>query len=204
MPAKLSQRFEDALCLATRLHADQQRKGSQTPYIAHLLSVAALVIESGGDEDEIIAALLHDAVEDQGGQPTLALIQEHFGIRVADIVAGCTDTDTYPKPPWQARKQAYLAHLPDSSSAVRRVSLADKLHNARCLLRDLRQEGLAVFDKFNGGQAGTLWYYHSLVQIFQAQETNFMSTELARVVDEIDFLVSQAGSEPNKHKTRLQ
>jgi (p)ppGpp synthase/HD superfamily hydrolase len=190
------------LCFANQLHAGQTRKGSQTPYIAHLLSVAALVLECGGDEDEVIAALLHDAVEDQGGQPTLALIQARFGARVAGIVAGCTDTDASPKPPWQERKRAYLAHLPHSSPEVRRVSLADKLHNARCLLRDLRREGLPAFDKFNGGQAGTLWYYHSLVQIFQELENNFMSAELARVVNEIQQLVAQATDAASESEAR--
>ncbi|GAH03459.1 unnamed protein product, partial [marine sediment metagenome] len=140
MTSILTARFEDALVFTAQLHAQQYRKGSQIPYIAHLLSVSALVIEAGGDEDLAIAALLHDAVEDQGGLETLVKIRQRFGKRVAGIVDSCSDSYIMPKPAWKPRKENYLDKLQTSSQEVRLVSLADKLHNARNTLRDLRKE----------------------------------------------------------------
>jgi len=137
----LSNRFEDALRYAYTLHARQTRKGSNIPYIAHLLGVTALVLEDGGSEDEAIAALLHDAVEDQGGMKTLMEIRRRYGDLVAEIVEGCTDAIASPKPPWRQRKERYIEHLRHASPAVRRVSLSDKLHNARSILEDLRKDG---------------------------------------------------------------
>lgn len=191
----LGARFEDALIEATRLHAAQKRKGTDIPYIAHLLAVAALVLEDGGDEDEAIAALLHDAVEDQGGAATREHIRRRFGERVARIVDGCTDADTIPKPPWRARKEAYIQHLRDAPADVRRVSRADKLHNARAILADLRREGNALWQRFNGGRAGTLWYYRALVQTFQEVGPCFMVEELDRVVSEIEHLADATATE---------
>ena len=136
--SKLTNRFEEALVYATQLHSHQTRKRTGTPYIAHLLSVTALVLEAGGEEDEAISALLHDAVEDQGGKKTLKEIQRRFGNKVAEIVLSCTDAYIFPKPPWQERKESYIAHLKEASPESKRVSLADKLHNARSILRDLR------------------------------------------------------------------
>lgn len=182
----LTSRFEDALVFAHQLHASQTRKGTSIPYIAHLLAVTALVIADGGDEDQAIAALLHDAVEDQGGLKTLQLIRSRFGERVAVIVDGCTDAYGSPKPPWRERKERYLEHLKHASPEVQRVSLADKLHNARSILRDLRQNGEDIWSRFNGGKSGTLWYYHSLVLIFQQQVDSPMVEELALVVGEIE------------------
>jgi (p)ppGpp synthase/HD superfamily hydrolase len=190
MPEKLSQRFQDALVYAAQLHASQVRKGSTTPYIAHLLGVTALVLESGGDEEQAIAALLHDAVEDQGGMKTLEIIRKRFGERVARIVDGCTDARQMPKPPWKARKEAYIEHLRSVPPDVRLVSLADKVHNARAILADLRTQGSLTWDKFNGGRQGTLWYYHSLVEVFQATGNDFLTGELKRVVGEIERLAS--------------
>jgi GTP pyrophosphokinase len=187
----LSSHFTEALVYATRLHAGQVRKGTQIPYVAHLLSVAALVLEAGGDEDEAIAALLHDAVEDQGGLETLTEIQRRFGDRVAVIVEGCSDAYTQPKPPWRKRKESYLAHLSDASPEVRRVSLADKLHNARSIHRDLQENGTGLFSKFNGGKSGTLWYYSRLVEIFEATESSPMTYEFAQVVRKIQSFVEQ-------------
>jgi (p)ppGpp synthase/HD superfamily hydrolase len=185
---KLSDRFTEALVYTTELHARQQRKGTDVPYIAHLLGVAAIVLEDGGDEDEAIAALLHDAVEDQGGLPILAIISERFGERVADIVQGCTDADTHPKPPWQERKEEYIAHVRHASPSVRRVSLADKLHNARAVLHDQRQIGDAIFDRFAGGKAGTIWYYRTLAHVFLDTHSGPNAAELDRVVTEIERL----------------
>jgi (p)ppGpp synthase/HD superfamily hydrolase len=187
MTAILTARFEDALVYAAQLHTHQNRKGSQTPYIAHPLSVAALVIESGGDEDIAIAALLHDAVEDQGGLETLAEIRRRYGEKVAEIVDSCSDAYTIPKPPWRERKRTYLAHLPEATSEARLVSLADKLHNARSILRDL-QEGNDIWEKFKGGKEGTLWYYRNLVDIFQQLDEGFLVDELSRVVNQIENL----------------
>jgi (p)ppGpp synthase/HD superfamily hydrolase len=182
----LTGRFEDALRYAAHLHARQKRKGTPIPYVAHLLAVAGLVLENGGDEDQAIAALLHDAVEDQGGIPTLQEIRKRFGERVARIVDGCTDAYVHPKPPWRKRKEDYLAHLRLAEADVRLVSLADKLHNARSILRDLRRDGPQSLSRFNGGRSGTLWYYRSLVAIFQELDDSLMVAELAEAVDEIE------------------
>jgi (p)ppGpp synthase/HD superfamily hydrolase len=184
----LTHRFQDALVYAAQLHARQLRKASTTPYIAHLLGVTALVLEAGGDEDQAIAALLHDAVEDQGGMQTLEAIRSRFGERVAGIVDGCTDAYQVPKPPWKERKEEYMQHLRSVPQDVRLVSLADKVYNAHAILADLRRQGSETWDKFNGGKQGTLWYYHTLAEIFQATGNDALTAELTRVVGEIDLL----------------
>jgi GTP pyrophosphokinase len=183
----LSPRFEDALVYATRLHANQRRKGSGIPYVAHLLAVCAIVLEYGGGEDEAIAALLHDAVEDQGGPRTREEIRRRFGEAVVAIVDACSDTDEVPKPPWLARKEAYIARIAAEPAPARLVSAADKLHNARSILKDYREIGDAVWDRFHGGREGTLWYYSALVEAFRSAdvEHSALIDELARVVDEI-------------------
>jgi (p)ppGpp synthase/HD superfamily hydrolase len=186
----LTYRFKDALCYATDLHADQIRKGSGTPYIAHLLGVASLVLEFGGSEDEAIAALLHDAVEDQGGKHTRKIIAEKFGENVALIVDGCTDTDSLIKPPWRKRKEDYISHLKSASSSVRLVSSCDKLYNARSILSDYRMLGEEIWDRFKGGKKdGTLWYYQSLVEEFKKTGDHPVYDELERTVTEILRLV---------------
>jgi (p)ppGpp synthase/HD superfamily hydrolase len=184
----LTARFTEALVYATTLHATQRRKGSNEPYIAHLLGVTALVLEDSGDEDAAIAALLHDSVEDQGGQQTLDAIRERFGERVARIVEGCTDADVIPKPPWRERKERYIAHLRHAPADVRRISLADKLHNARAILRDLRIHGDALWDRFKGGKDGTLWYYRTLATVFQETRSGPNADELTRVVAAVESL----------------
>jgi (p)ppGpp synthase/HD superfamily hydrolase len=184
----LSPRFAEALVLANRLHATQVRKGTAIPYIAHLLAVAGLVLEHGGDEDTAIAALLHDAIEDQGGAATREEIRRRFGDRVTMIVDGCTDAETIPKPPWRARKEAYVAHVAHAPVEVRLVSSADKLHNARAILSDYRQVGEAVWARFSGGKAGTLWYYRALVTTFRAVEVTPLVEELDRTVSELERL----------------
>lgn len=181
----LTNRFEQALIYASRLHHKQIRKGSNVPYISHLLSVSSLVLEDGGDEDEAIAALLHDAVEDQGGQATREVIFDMFGARVVEIVDGCTDADTIPKPAWRERKQQYIDNLRDASASIRKVSLADKLHNARSILKDLSQEGEETWGKFKGGKKGTLWYYQTLLELFLKTDTDsWMVQELKRIVEQ--------------------
>ena len=182
----LSSRFETALSFTARLHAAQIRKGSATPYIAHLLSVAGIVLEHGGTEDEAIAALLHDAIEDQGGPATRETICRLFGPEVAAIVDGCTDTDVFPKPPWRERKEAYIKHLADASPAVRLVSCADKLHNVRSTLSDFEILGDDVWQRFRGGKSGSLWYYRALVAAFTAHGVTPLVSELERAVRELE------------------
>jgi (p)ppGpp synthase/HD superfamily hydrolase len=189
----LSARFEEALILAVRWHAGQVRKETTIPYIAHLLGVASLVLEQGADEDEAIAALLHDAVEDQGGTVALEEIRRRFGDGVAEIVAGCTDAWTTPKPPWRERKEAYIAHLCQASASVRLVSAADKLHNARAILADYRALGEALWSRFNGGKEGTLWYYRALVETLRATDSTPLVEELDRTVSEIERLAHMEG-----------
>lgn len=184
----LSPRFTAALTFATELHATQIRKGSQTPYIAHLLAVASLVIENGGNEDEAIAALLHDAIEDQGGATTRAEIRRRFGDNVTAIVDGCTDADTNPKPPWRQRKETYISHIPTASPSVLLVSVADKLHNARSILHDYRIIGDNIWQRFQGKKDGTLWYYRSLVNAFLPTFPHPLTQELDRVVSELENL----------------
>ncbi|MEN6615781.1 MAG: HD domain-containing protein [Syntrophorhabdus sp.] len=188
----LGRRFEDAFLYAAKLHARQVRKGSGVPYIAHLIGVASIALEYGADEDEAIAALLHDAIEDQGGTKTRQGILDRFGKRVADIVEGCTDADTQPKPPWKERKEAYIAHIKDALPSVHLVSCSDKLHNARTILKDFRVHGEALWERFKGGKDGTLWYYRALSDSFRAVYPTPLSEELERVVAELERLVSEA------------
>ena len=180
-------RLSNAVAFALQIHAEQTRKGSETPYISHLLGVAGLVLEHGGDEDQAMAGLLHDAVEDQGAHQ-LDAIRERFGPRVASIVEGCTDADTLPKPPWKARKEAYIEHLEHVSPDVWLVSCADKVHNARAICSDLRTYGLAVFDRFKGGRDGTLWYYDTLAKAFERLMPGPLAVELAEGVREMKRL----------------
>ena len=187
----LSSRFEGALIMATRLHKNQVRKGARIPYVAHLLAVTALVLEDGGDEDQAIAALLHDAVEDQGGIEILDEIQRRFGELVAHIVEGCSDSFQSPKPPWRERKVNYLRHLREADIDILRVSLADKLHNAFSILRDLQQHGDVIWERFKGGKDGTLWYYRSLVDVFHENDFSLMVGELQRVFNEIEGLTKR-------------
>ena len=187
---KLSGRFDEALAYASRLHRTQERKGSGIPYIGHLLSVSSLVIEGGGTEDQAIAGLLHDAVEDQGGAPTLAEIRSKFGDDVATIVEECSDTDQVPKPPWKQRKQSYVDHIGYASKATLLVSLADKLDNARAILRDHRSDGPAVWQRFSENDPREhLWYYRSLLAVYQRHQDGWLVGELERVLDELEARV---------------
>ncbi len=189
-----SERFDEALLYASELHRDQVRKGSDTPYVTHLLGVASIVGENGGTEDEVIAALLHDALEDRGrGGATREEIRARFGGNVVEIVDGCPDTDVDPKPPWQQRKEDYIAHVAGASEFVRLVSASDKLHNARAILADLRILGDKLWARFKGGKNGTLWYYRELVGVFRAAGTNAIVEELALVIGEIERLARKEG-----------
>jgi (p)ppGpp synthase/HD superfamily hydrolase len=188
------EKFEAALVYAARLHRDQTRKGSGILYVNHLLAVAAIVGENGGTEKEVVAALLHDAPEDHGGRARLEEIRERFGDEVAEIVAGCTDTYEDPKPAWQPRKEAYVAHVRTAPPSVRLVSAADKLHNARSILADLRVSGNELWGRFTGGKEGTLWYYRALVGALGAAGTNAaVVEELGGVVRKIESLAGGRG-----------
>ncbi len=147
--------------------------------------MTAIVLEHGGDEDEAIAALLHDAIEDQGGAATRDQIQRRFGDRVAAIVEGCTDADTMPKPPWRERKEKYIAHLATAQRSVLLVSAADKLHNARSIVDDYRQHGELLWQRFTGGRDGSLWYYREVTSALQARLPGQLTDELRRAVDEL-------------------
>ncbi|MBF0501266.1 MAG: HD domain-containing protein [Candidatus Riflebacteria bacterium] len=188
----LSARFETALVFAHALHADQKRKGTDVPYFAHLIGTTSIALEHGANEDEAIAALLHDSVEDApdelGGERVLTLIRRRYGNIVTKIVEGCSDCRTHPKPPYRQRKEAYLAHLLTADFSVRLVSASDKLHNARAILRDLRAHGDDLWQRFNGGKDGTLWYYNELVQIFDKVGPVKLAEELSAVVHEIQIL----------------
>ena len=175
------ERLAEGVTYALAVHATQKRKGTHTPYVSHLLGVASLVLEHGGDEEQAIAAMLHDAIEDQGAHLE-PIIRQRFGARVADIVLGCTDADTLPKPPWRARKEAYIAHLEHAGPAVLLVSCADKVHNARAICSDVRTHGLSVFTRFNAGQDGIVWYYRSLADAFARLLPGALSAELSEAV----------------------
>jgi len=183
----LTDRFEEALNFAARLHAGQTRKGTTIPYIAHLMAVASLVITHGGDEDEAIAGLLHDAVEDQGGRPTLEKIRGLFGERVATIVEGCTDTDVMPKPPWRERKERYVKHLESASPSVKLVAAADKLDNANSIIRDYRTDGAEVWGRFNAGSEDQRWFYRACVTALQGGPPSLVR-ELDAVVQQLEQL----------------
>jgi (p)ppGpp synthase/HD superfamily hydrolase len=190
---KLSQKFEEALVYANRMHCDQTRKKTGVPYIGHILGVAAITLEYGGNETEAIGALLHDVVEDCGGAERLVEIRNKFGDSVAKIVDGCTDADETPKPPWRERKERYIEHLKESDSPTRLVSASDKLHNTRAILADLRRHGSEVFERFIGKKDGTLWYYRALVTAFREHgDHTDLIDELDRVVTEIEAITAKA------------
>lgn len=165
----LTYRFMEALQWAAWAHQGQIRKGSRTPYISHPMAVAGLVMEHGSDEDQVIAALMHDLVEDQGGMDTLLQIKHRFGACVADIVDGCSDDAPLrgePKKPWKERKERYLEHLAHASPAILLVSLADKVHNLRTIVTDLRELGDEAWERFTAKKEGSVWYYGELFGIF--------------------------------------
>lgn len=188
----LTERFDEALAYVAHLHRTQLRKGGDIPYLGHLLSVSSLVIEGGGTETQAIAGLLHDAVEDQGGAPILAEIRTKFGDDVATIVDQCSDTDVVPKPPWKARKEAYIAHLDTASDDTILVSLADKLDNARALLRDYRIVGAELWQRFSVNDPKEhLWYYRSLLEVFQDRNQTWLVDELDRVITTLEESITQ-------------
>ena len=184
--AALSEKFDEAFQFAAEVHRQQKRKGTEVPYLTHLMAVAALVGEHGGDEEQMIAALLHDAMEDQG--VTREELVQRFGARVATIVEDCTDSTAQPKPPWRERKEGYVAHLRQAGPETRLVSVADKVHNARSILSDLRTEGPTIWKRFTAGPQEILWYYHALLEAFRSGWAHPLVDELERVVREMERL----------------
>lgn len=191
----LGPRFESAFHYAACLHATQTKKGTDTPYLAHLMAVTAIVLDDGGSEDEAIAALLHDAVEDQGGRERLEDIRVCFGDTVARIVEGCTDAFTTPKPPWIARKRAYVEHARHLDRSTLRVSAADKVANVMVILRDLRKVGDRLWTRFSAGRDDVLWYYGALAEAFREAGGGPLVDELARLVMELRALAGASGGE---------
>lgn len=189
----LGPRFESVFHYAAGLHATQTKKGTDTPYLAHLMTVTAIVLDDGGSEDEAIAALLHDAVEDQGGRERLDDIRGRFGATVARIVEGCTDSFTTPKPPWIERKRAYVEHARRLDRSTLRVSAADKVANVSVILRDVRKAGDRIWARFNAGRDDVLWYYGALVEAFREAGGGPLVDELARLVRELRSLAGAAG-----------
>jgi (p)ppGpp synthase/HD superfamily hydrolase len=189
---RLTPAFVDAIQYAIEKHGRQTRKGSDIPYLGHLLSVAGLVVDADGTETQAIAALLHDAAEDQGGEATLAEIREKFGTEVAAIVDECSDTFETPKPPWRERKENYIRHLPGASDDAILVSLADKLHNARALLRNFRDVGDKLWGRFNEQDPQEhLWYYRSLLKVYTGRGHDGMVAELRDAVDALARAIGQ-------------
>jgi len=202
-PPGLGIRLQRAFRYAAEKHAGQTRKQTAVPYLSHLMAVASLVLEAGGDEDMAIAALLHDVVEDCGGMPRLREVRTQFGTRVAKIVEGCTDSFGDPKPEWMERKKGYLREVKDADAETRLVSAADKLHNVRTILADYRRDGESVWKRFSGKKDGTLWYYRALSDEYRRRNPNRLTRELEIAVAELERVVGgkpQSEKEPAKKK----
>ena len=202
-PPKLGLPLQRAFRYAAEKHAGQTRKQTAVPYLSHLMAVASLVLEAGGDEDMAIAALLHDVVEDCGGMPRLREVRKQFGSRVAKIVEGCTDSFVEPKPEWMERKNNYLREVKHADAETRLVSAADKLHNVRTILADYRQDGESVWKRFSGKKEGTLWYYRALSDEYRRRNPNRITRELEIAVTELERAVGrkpQSEKKPAKKK----
>ena len=181
----LTNRFDEALAWASELHREQTRKGAGAPYISHLLAVTAMVLEAGADEDEAIAAVLHDAIEDQGGHAVREEIRRRFGDRVTALVDGCTDAEEMPKPPWRERKEAFIASIASAPPSVRLIVTADKLHNVSCSIQDLEREGPEVWNRFRGREKA-LWYYRSVTAALEAAGENPLTPRLKRALEQLE------------------
>jgi (p)ppGpp synthase/HD superfamily hydrolase len=186
-PTKLGPKLQQAFRYAAKWHSGQARKETTVPYLSHLMAVASLVLEAGGDEEMAIAALLHDVVEDCGGMPRLREVRRQFGERVARIVEGCTDSFVEPKPDWIERKRGYLEEVKHADAETRLVSASDKLHNVRTILADYRRDGDGIWVRFNGKKEGTLWYYRALSDEY-ARTPNRITRELELAIDELERL----------------
>jgi (p)ppGpp synthase/HD superfamily hydrolase len=197
MTTQLTERYADAVTYAATAHAAQRRKGTDIPYIAHLLAVSGSVLEAGGDEDQAIAGLLHDVVEDQGGLPRADDVRARFGDRVADIVLGCSDStteDRKDKRPYAERKAAHIAHLREASDDVLLVTAADKLHNARAIHTDLMIDGPDILTRFNGEPGQILAYYRSILDVLESRGiAPVLIVPLRHVVDQMAELMPTPG-----------
>jgi (p)ppGpp synthase/HD superfamily hydrolase len=190
-PPKLGPRLQRGFQYAAEKHAGQTRKKTAVPYLSHLMAVASLVLEAGGDEDMAIAALLHDVVEDCGGMARLREVRKQFGPRVGKIVEGCTDSFAEPKAEWMDRKKNYLREVKHADAETRLVSAADKLHNVRTILADYRRDGDSVWKRFSGKKEGTLWYYRALSDEYQRRNPNRITRELKIAVGELERTVGR-------------
>src|SRR6202142_1309818 len=199
-PTKLGPKLQRAFAYAAKMHAGQARKGTTVPYLSHLMAVASLVLEAGGDEDMAVAALLHDVVEDCGGMPRLREVRKEFGRRVAKIVEGCTDSFGEPRPEWMERKKNYLREVKHADRETRLVSASDKLHNVRTILSDYRRDGEKIWERFNGKKEGTLWYYRALSDEY-GRKPNRITRELEIAVGELEGLCGDTarGRAPSPH-----
>jgi len=197
-PPKLGLPLQRAFQYAAEKHAGQTRKKTAVPYLSHLMAVASLVLEAGGDEDMAIAALLHDVVEDCGGMPRLHEVRTQFGPRVAKIVDGCTDSFGDPKPEWIERKKGYLCEVKGADAETRLVSAADKLHNVRTILADYRQDGESIWKRFSGKKEGTLWYYRALSDEYRRRNANRITRELEIAVAELERAVGRKSRSAKK------
>jgi (p)ppGpp synthase/HD superfamily hydrolase len=197
-PPHLGTRLQRAFRYAAEKHDGQTRKQTAVPYLSHLMAVASLVLEAGGDEDMAIAALLHDVVEDCGGMPRLREVRKQFGSRVAKMVEGCTDSFSEPKREWMERKNGYLREVKHADIKTRLVSASDKLHNVRTILADYRQHGEAIWMRFSGKKEGTLWYYRALSDEYQSRSPNRITRELEIAVMELE---RATGKKPRSSKT---
>lgn len=182
----LSSRFADAMAFAFEVHRGQTKKGTSVPYISHLLEVTATVLTYGGNEDEAIAALLHDSVEDHSDAVSFTTLAERFGNRVAAIVESCSDTSVSPKPPWKPRKERYIEHLRNAEESVLIVSAADKLSNARAVIKDFREHGDKVWERFNAGKQEQLWYYRAVTATLMGRVG---ATRIRPLIEELERAV---------------
>src|SRR5580692_1452313 len=201
-PTKLGPKLQRAFAYAAKMHAGQARKATTVPYLSHLMAVASLVLEAGGDEEMAIAALLHDVVEDCGGMPRLREIRKQFGSRVAKIVEGCTDSYVIPKPEWLQRKKDYLRELKHADAETRLVSASDKLHNVRTILADYRVQGEDVWKRLTGKREGTLWYYRALSDEYQRRNPNRITGELEIAVAELERAVGKKARSSSRALSR--
>jgi len=201
LPVKITEKFEEAVSYIIRLQGHQYRKGTKIPYISHLLATAATVMEYGDSEEQVIAALLHDAAEDAGGEATLIEIESKFGTEVAGIVKACSDTLEENKPEWKTRKKAYIEKLKQvNNHSVLLVSIADKLHNIQSILRDYKKTGEKLWERFNASRDETLCYYYSLLDIYKNRSKHLNSVlinELEANLEEISQLITKNNATVN-------
>ena len=199
---RLTSRYATAVAYAVDVHVGQFRKGTDIPYVAHLLAASSLVIEAGGDEDLAIAALLHDAAEDHGGEERLADIAVRFGPRVAGIVRACSDSlaaDGTDKREWEARKREHLEHLRTAAADVLTVWTADKVHNARAIVTDLETSGPDAMSRFNAAPDRVLWYYReNLAMAEDAGITDVLVVPLRMAVERMGARLPDAASSPER------